>query len=134
MKIIENISFNKTNFNRFKKKIVASFLVMFFTVGFLFAQTSKGFASYYASKFSGRRTTSGEKYNPDSLTAAHKTLALGTIVKVTNLKNGKSSVVKINDRLPKKSKRIIDLSKKAAKELDMIQVGIVKVELEVVLD
>jgi rare lipoprotein A len=112
-----------------KKKIAASFLVMFFSVGFLFAQTSKGFASYYANKFSGRRTTSGEKYNPDSLTAAHKTLAFGTIVK-----NGKSTIVKINDRLPKKSKRIIDLSKKAAKELEMIQDGIVKVELEVVSD
>lgn len=134
MKIFENISFNKTNFNRFKKKILVFFLTLFFSVGFLLAQTSKGFASYYANKFSGRRTTSGEKYNPDSLTAAHKTLAFGTIVKVTNLKNGKSTVVKINDRLPKKSKRIIDLSKKAAKELDMIQLGIVKVELEVVLD
>jgi rare lipoprotein A len=117
-----------------KKKIAASFLVIFFSVGILFAQTSKGFASYYANKFSGRRTTSGEKYNPDSLTAAHKSLAFGTMVKVTNLKNGKSAVVKINDRLPKKSKRIIDLSKKAAKELEMIQAGIVKVELEVVSD
>jgi len=132
MKILENISFNKTNFNRLKKKLLFLFLSFSFSVGCLFAQTSKGIASFYGNKFSGRRTSSGEKYHPDSLTAAHKTLAFGTMVKVTNSKNGKSTKVKINDRLPKKSKRIIDLSKKAAKEIDMIRNGIIAVELEVV--
>jgi len=91
-----------------------------------------GTASYYANKFEGRKTTSGEKYRKDSLTAAHKTLPFGTMVRVTNLKNQKAVVVKINDRLPKKSKRIIDLSRAAATELDFIRQGLTKVEIEVV--
>ena len=81
----------------------------------------------------GRPLTSGEKYDKDALTAAHRTLPLGTMVKVTNLKNNKSVVVKINDRGPHGSKtRIIDLSGRAARELDMIQDGKAKVKLEVV--
>lgn len=92
---------------------------------------TKGTASYYANKFEGRRTSSGEKYRKDSLTAAHKTLPFGTRVRVTNLKNQKFVVVKINDRLPKKSKRIIDLSRTAATELDFIRQGLTQVEIEV---
>ncbi len=91
----------------------------------------KGTASYYANKFEGRKTTSGEKYRKDSLTAAHKTLPFGTRVRVTNLNNNKCVIVKINDRLPKKSKRVIDLSRAAATELDFIRVGLTKVEIEV---
>jgi rare lipoprotein A len=81
----------------------------------------------------GRPLASGEKYDKGALTAAHRTLPLGTMVKVTNLKNNKSVVVTINDRGPHGSKtQIIDLSGRAAQELEMIQDGKVKVKLEVV--
>src|SRR6478609_1543229 len=71
-------------------------------------QTGK--ASFYAKKFEGRKTASGEKFSNKKLTAAHKTLPFGTKVRVTNPRNNKAVIVTINDRLPKKSKRIIDLS------------------------
>jgi rare lipoprotein A len=92
--------------------------------------TKTGTASYYAKKFNNRRTTSGELFCNDSLTGAHKTLAFGSIVKVTNLKNDSVVLVKINDRLPKKSSRLIDLSQRAAKQLNFIKTGIVKVRVE----
>lgn len=92
----------------------------------------EGEASYYANKFNGRKTASGERYRSRKLTAAHRTLPFGTLVKVTNLKNGKSVTVKINDRGPYAKGRIIDLSRKAAKEIDMITDGVVKVRLEIV--
>lgn len=94
--------------------------------------TQTGKASYYAKKFEGRRTASGQKFSNKKLTAAHKTLPFGTQVRVTNLKNNKSVVVTVNDRLPKKSKRIIDLSQAAAKELDYIRAGTATVRVEVV--
>ena len=95
--------------------------------------TETGIAIFYSDTMQGRPLTSGEKYDKDALTAAHRTLPLGTMVKVTNLKNNKSVVVKINDRGPHGSKtRIIDLSGRAARELDMIQDGKAKVKLEVV--
>ncbi|HEY0029198.1 MAG TPA: septal ring lytic transglycosylase RlpA family protein [Bacteroidia bacterium] len=97
----------------------------------LFAQNTEGKASYYAKKFEGRKTASGEKFSNKKLTAAHKTLPFGTRVKIINLSNNKEVTVTINDRLPKKSSRIIDLSQKAAKELDFIKAGITKVSLEV---
>lgn len=93
--------------------------------------TEKGIASYYAKKFNGRRTTSGEIFQNDKLTAAHKTLKFGTFVKVRNLKNDSTVIVKVNDRLPKKSKRSIDLSYKAAKQLNFISAGLTKVEITV---
>ena len=92
-----------------------------------------GTAIYYSDKMVGHRLTSGEKYDKNSLTAAHRTLPLGTMVKVTNLKNGKSVVVRINDRGPHGPKtQIIDVSRRAAQELDMIKDGRAKVQLEVV--
>lgn len=94
--------------------------------------TANGTASYYAKKFEGRKCSSGEIFRQDSLTAAHKTLPFGTMVKVTNVKNDSVVIVKINDRLPKKSKRVIDLTRRAAKQLNFIQQGITKVELEVI--
>lgn len=94
-------------------------------------QAQVGIASYYANKFNGRKTSSGEKFNQDSLTAAHKTLKFGTIVSVKNLKNDSVVIVKINDRLPKTSKRSIDLSKKAAQQLNFIKAGLTKVEITV---
>jgi rare lipoprotein A len=88
---------------------------------------AKGKASYYADKFNGRKTSSGERFNNDSLTAAHKYLPFGTLVIVTNLKNDSVVVVRINDRLPKKSTRIIDLSKAAARKLNFISNGLTQV-------
>jgi rare lipoprotein A len=90
-----------------------------------------GIASFYAKKFNGRKTSSGEIFNNDKLTAAHKNLKLGTYVKVRNLKNDSSVIVKINDRLPQRSKRSIDLSYKAAEKLNFIKNGLTKVEISV---
>lgn len=92
---------------------------------------SLGVASFYAKKFNGRKTSSGEKFSNDSLTAAHKKLKFGTYVLVRNLKNDSTVVVKINDRLPQKSKRSIDLSLRAAKQLNFVKSGLTKVEITV---
>ncbi len=92
---------------------------------------TRGTASFYANKFNGRKTTSGEKFHNNNLTAAHKTIKLGTYVKVRNLKNDSTVVVKVNDRLPKRSKRTIDLTQKAAKQLNFIKAGLTKVEITV---
>lgn len=90
-----------------------------------------GTASFYAKKFNGRKTSSGEKFSSDSLTAAHKKLKFGTYVLVRNLKNDSTVVVKINDRLPQKSKRSIDLTLRAAKQLNFVKSGLTKVEITV---
>ena len=92
--------------------------------------TETGFASYYADKFIGHVTASGEIYVSSKNTAAHKQLSFGTIVKVTNLTNNKSVLVKVNDRGPFAAGRIIDLSKSAAASIDMITTGIVKVTIQ----
>ncbi len=91
----------------------------------------KGIASFYADHFQGRQTASGERYNRSALTAAHRTLAFGSKVKVTNWGNQKSVIVTINDRGPYVKGRIIDLSRKAAEELDIVRAGTGKVEIEV---
>jgi len=96
----------------------------------LFVQ--EGMASYYADKFEGKPTASGEKYKHDRLTAAHKTLPFGTIIRVTNLANNKTVEVKVNDRGPFVEGRIVDLSKLAATRLDFVNKGLAKVKLEVV--
>lgn len=90
-----------------------------------------GIASFYAKKFEGRKCSSGEVFRNDRLTAAHKTLPFGTRVKVTNLSNDSVVIVIINDRLPKRSKRKIDLTRKAAKQLNFIAKGLTKVRIEV---
>ena len=92
-----------------------------------------GYASWYGGKFHGRKTANGETYNMFAMTAAHRTLPFDTRVRVTNLENGRSVVVRINDRGPfkDKKKRIIDLSLGAAKELDMLEAGVVEVRLEI---
>jgi rare lipoprotein A len=92
----------------------------------------KGIASYYGKSFEGRRTSSGEILRNDSLTAAHKTLKFGTRVKVTNTKNDSVVIVKINDRLPKSSSRVIDLTLGAAKKLNFIRAGLTPVTLEII--
>ncbi len=99
---------------------------------YCFSQQEKGKASYYANKFEGRKTASGEAYHAHKLTGAHKTLPFGTMVKVTNLDNGKSVVVRINDRGPFVKGRVIDLSKSAAQKIDGIKAGIMNVKIEVI--
>jgi rare lipoprotein A len=95
-----------------------------------FRQT--GMASYYAHEFHGRKTASGERYNMNDLTAAHRTLPFNTRVRVTNLSNDKSVIVRINDRGPFKKRRIIDLSLAAAKKIDLIGPGSAKVRIEII--
>lgn len=89
-----------------------------------------GKASYYADKFQGKKTASGQLYHADSLTAAHKTITFGTFVKVTNLGSDESVIVRINDRGPFVPGRIIDLSKSAMAELSGIEKGIINVKIE----
>ena len=89
-----------------------------------------GQASYYADHFHGRKTSSGEFFNQNLLTAAHKTLKFGTIVKVTNLSNDSIVYLKINDRLGKSSHRAIDVTTSAAKKLNFLRKGIAKVTIE----
>ncbi len=86
-------------------------------------------ASYYGRQFHGRRTASGERYDMKAMTAAHRSLAFGTVVQVTHLKNGKSVKVRINDRGPFIRGRIIDLSHAAARRLGMLAEGVAKVEV-----
>jgi rare lipoprotein A len=90
----------------------------------------RGVASWYGKKFHGRDTSSGERYDMYAMTAAHKTLPLPTIARVTNLNNGKSVIVRINDRGPFVKNRIIDMSYAAAIELDMTSAGTAMVEVE----
>lgn len=91
--------------------------------------TESGKASYYADKFKGRPTASGQIFRQGKRTAAHKTLPFGTKVTVVNLSNGKRVKVRINDRGPFVQGRIIDLSKRAARKIKMIDAGVVNVEL-----
>ncbi|MFN8309721.1 MAG: septal ring lytic transglycosylase RlpA family protein [Chitinophagales bacterium] len=93
-----------------------------------------GVASFYHSYFNGKRTASGELYDETKLTAAHKTLPMGTMLKVTNLDNDKSVIVKVNDRGPFVKGRLIDLSKKAAQQLGYINTGTARVTVEVIID
>jgi rare lipoprotein A len=91
--------------------------------------TETGKASYYANKFNGRKTANGEIFRNRKKTAAHKTLPFGTIVRVTNLRNGKSVKVRINDRGPFVAGRSIDLSRRAARKIGMVQEGVGNVKL-----
>ena len=94
-------------------------------------QVVQGAASWYGPGFYGRTTASGERFRKGTLTAAHRTLPFGTRVRVTNLSNGRSVVVRINDRGPFKYHRVIDLAHGAASQLKMMQAGEVPVKLEI---
>ena len=95
----------------------------------------KGLASYYAEPYDGRRTASGEIFNSyQELTAAHRTLPFNTVVKVTNEANGRDVSVRINDRGPFVKGRVIDLSYKAAKEIDLVRAGVAPVKLTILKD
>lgn len=95
-----------------------------------FSQNQIGYASYYAHSFHGKKSASGEIHDKEDLTAAHRTLAFGTFVRVVNLKNNKAVIVRITDRGPFSSSRIIDLSYAAAIKLDIIHQGVAKVSVQ----
>ena len=92
----------------------------------------KGLGSYYASKFNGRATASGSIYKPGGMTAAHNTLPFGTLIRVTNTRNGRSVEVTVTDRGPHTKGYIVDVSHRAAVQLDIIEAGVVPVEVAVV--
>lgn len=94
-------------------------------------ETETGIVSFYSDNFNGKKTASGEIYNPNNLTAAHINYPFGTVIRVINLKNNKSVVVKVNDRRSSFNGRICDLSKKAAESIDMIKSGLAKIKIEV---
>jgi rare lipoprotein A len=89
-----------------------------------------GVASWYGPHFNHKLTAKGERYDMNALTAAHRTLPLDTMVRVTNLENGRTVIVRINDRGPFSGDRIIDLSAKAARALDMTEDGLARVRIE----
>lgn len=110
-------------------KYILLFLLLCSTA---FAQAQQsGYASYYSKRIHGHRTSDGGRYHNDSLTCAHMTYAFGTMLMVVNPRNNKYVVVKVTDRGPHSRNRIIDLSYKAAKDLDIIADGIAKVEVSV---
>ncbi len=129
-------------------KLIRNLVCIFFAFAIsisLFAQSDstssnvklfiqKGNASYYARKFEGRRTANGEKYRRRYLTAAHKTLPFNTKVKVSNPKNGRWVIVRINDRGPYHKKRIIDLSERAARHLGIFGGGHSRILIQEVPD
>ena len=106
-------------------------LVVVAGTGIASAQTEEGVANYYSDKFVGKKTSSGEPYDKDKLTASHKKLPYGTKVKVTNVANGKSVVVTVNDRMSSKNHAVIDVTPKAAEELGFAKAGKAKVKVEV---
>jgi len=91
-----------------------------------------GTASYYSNKFQGRPTASGEPYDKNKMTCAHNSLPLGTWIKVTNLRNRRSVVVQVTDRLHHKNKRVVDLSGVAASKLGYLKRGLARVKVEVI--
>jgi len=105
-------------------------VVLLFSVHLIIIAQEKGKASYYSQRLHGARMSDGSKYHRDSMTCAHRRYPLGTMLKVTNLSNGKSVVVKVTDRGPHARGRIIDLSYAAAKEINMIAAGIATVRVE----
>jgi rare lipoprotein A len=94
----------------------------------------QGEASYYGAAFAGNRTASGERFDPRAFTCAHRSLPIGTMLRVTNLANGRSVLVRVNDRGPFARSRILDMSLAAARDIDMVRAGKARVRLEVVRD
>ncbi len=117
-------------------KLIAAFLLAapFAAKAAADADLGSGHASYYSNEFAGRRTASGEMFDPSAFTAAHRTVAFGTRVKVTHLGNGREVIVRVNDRGPWGRGRIIDLSYAAARELGMHRSGTAQVKLTQVRD
>lgn len=118
--------------------ITVFFIIIFFSsckdkenIQAKYVLSQKGEASWYGPGFNGKKTANGEVFDMNKYTAAHKTLKFGTVVRVTNLRNSKQVEVTINDRGPASPKRIIDLSKRAAQEIGMIESGVEKVTIEI---
>jgi rare lipoprotein A len=111
--------------------ILSTWILLFTLSTAVSAFEQEGLASWYGGKFQGRQTASGEIFDTNEFTAAHKTLPFGTIVKVTSLENDKSTVVRINDRGPFIPGRIIDLSRAAAAAIGLAGTGVAKVRIEV---
>ena len=109
-----------------KKNVLISLIFLFFSTIFAFAQ-HKGKATFYSNKLKGRHTSNGGKYQPDSLTCAHRTLPFGTLLRVFNPTSNKEVIVKVTDRGPHHRGVLIDLSYSAAKQLDMVRQGIASV-------
>jgi rare lipoprotein A len=97
-----------------------------------FEAVGQGEASYYGNELAGNRTASGERFDPRALTCAHRSLPLGTMLRVTNLSNGRSVLVRVNDRGPFTRGRILDMSIEAARNIDMVRTGKALVRLEIV--
>jgi rare lipoprotein A len=116
-----------------RRRILSVFALLYLLTAsshtFAATRTFSGLASYYSYK--GGQSASGQKYDAQALTAAHRSLPFGTRVRVTNPSSGKSVIVTINDRGPFKASRVIDVSTSAAKQLDMIEKGIIYVRAEV---
>lgn len=125
----------KEKFQQLTNTKISNKLLIFFISSILLSFTPsdpteyKGKATYYGQNWTGRLTSSGEKFYADSLTAAHKYFKFGTILKVTNLTNDSVCYVKVNDRLPQSSKVLIDLSYGTAKKLNFIKKGVIPVIL-----
>jgi len=109
-------------------KTLLSGLLIFILVGSALAETT-GNASYYSSKLTGRHTSDGGKYHPDSMTCAHRSYPFGTILKVRNPKNDNEVIVTVTDRGPHQRRLMIDLSYSAAETLDIVRAGIARVEI-----
>lgn len=95
-------------------------------------QVSRGKASFYSKKLDNTKTANGQRHDQNQFTAAHKSLPFGTVVRVTNLRNGRETIVRINDRGPFTKGRVIDLSRAAASQLNMLRAGVTDVQVEVV--
>jgi len=121
--------------NLFTKQLAIIIAVLSFAMvsiyGIANAQTEEGIANFYSDKFQGRKTASGAVYDKNKLTAAHKTFPYGTKVRVTNLENGKSVVVTINDRMRTKNPVVIDVTRRAAQDLGFVKAGKANVKVEV---
>lgn len=120
------------------KAILSVSLMSFYSVSLAKAEKQDllmarkaGMASYYNDKYHGHVTTSGDIYDKNGMTAAHNSLPMGTRLRVTNLKNNHSVIVKVNDRMSESSHRLIDVSKRAAKELGFVRAGVTKVKIEI---
>lgn len=124
---------------RIRRMVVLSALLFsaaanssFFTShsSFLSAQIETGYASFYAPRFTGKPTASGEKFHNDSLTCAHRSLPFGTMLRVVNLSNNRAVIVRVNDRGPFVRGRIVDLTRRAAQLLGFINLGMTKVSVQ----
>ncbi len=137
MRFMEESLLPKTGYVKFLLNSLAAFSVLCICAVLPAAgqdkigEKKKGQASFYAKKFNGRRTANGERFHNRQLTAAHRSLPFGTLLRVTNRSNSKSVVVRVNDRGPYSRNRLIDVSHKAAREIGMVGSGVAPVEIEV---